>query len=430
MNNDFSKVSWLSHTNVYEVNIRQYTTEGTFNAFSSHLNRLHDMGVDVLWFMPITPISYKNRKGSLGSYYACSSYTTTNPEFGTSSDFKNLIEKAHALGMKVIIDWVANHTGCDHHWTIDHRSFYKLDSNGNFYDSHGWDDVIDLDYSNYEMRRKMISSMLYWTDEFNIDGFRCDMAMLTPVDFWMQARLAIDTHKPHFWLAELDPADSIEYMEVFDSAYTWKWMHATSSFKQTGARDIGGLKSILVNYSNILPPSVLPAWFTSNHDENSWNGTENEKYAEMAKPLAVFSSLWKGFPLIYSGQELPNNKRLLFFDKDEILWSSLISLHDFYKSLLTFRNYNPPSISSDESSIVYFTSNSVEHHVLSFVRKVGSLQVLVIINFSEYDLSDIKIELGNDVGVYRELFTEISIEFSEKYHHFSLRAWGYQVWYK
>jgi len=150
----------------------------------------------------------------------------------------------------------------------------------------------------------------------------------------------------------------------------------------------------------------------------------------MAKPLAVFSSLWKGIPLIYSGQELPNNKRLLFFDKDEILWSSLISLHDFYKSLLTFRNYNSPSISSDESSIVYFTSNSVEHHVLSFVRKVGSLQVLVIINFSEYDLSDIKIELGNDVGVYRELFTEISIEFSEKYHHFSLRAWGYQVWYK
>jgi glycosidase len=150
----------------------------------------------------------------------------------------------------------------------------------------------------------------------------------------------------------------------------------------------------------------------------------------MAEPLAVFSSMWKGIPLIYSGQELPNKKRLLFFDKDEIKWSSLVSLHDFYKSLLTFRKYKCLSISSDENSIVCFTSNSVEHHVLSFVRKIGSLQMLVIINFSEYDLSDVKIEVCNDVGVYRELFTEISIEFSEKYHHFSLRAWEYQVWYK
>jgi glycosidase len=430
MNNDFPKVSWLSYTNVYEVNIRQYTTEGTFNAFSLHLNRLHDMGVDVLWFMPITPISYKNRKGSLGSYYACSSYTAINPEFGTSSDFRNIIEKAHGLGMKVIIDWVANHTGCDHHWTIDHPSFYKLDSNGNFYDSHGWDDVIDLDYSNYEMRRKMILSMQYWIDEFNIDGFRCDMAMLTPVDFWMQARLAIDAQNPHFWLAELDPADNIEYMEVFDSAYTWRWMNAALSFKQTGARDIGSLKSLLLDYSNLLPNSVLPAWFTSNHDENSWNGTEYEKYAEMAKPLAVFSSMWRGIPLVYSGQELPNYKRLLFFDKDEIIWSSIISMHDFYKLLLTFWKCTSPSISSDVNSIAYFTSNSVEHHVLSFVRKFGSLQVLVIINFSEYDLNDVKIEVSNDVGTYRELFTEISIGFSEKFHHFSLRAWGYQVWYK
>ena len=430
MENTFSKVDWLSNTNVYEVNVRQYTAEGTFTAFSDHLERLHDMGVKILWFMPIMPISFKNRKGSLGSYYACSNYTTINPEFGTVSDFKHLVNRAHRLGMKVIIDWVANHTGCDHHWTIDHPSFYKLDMNGNFYDAHGWDDVIDLDYTNNQMRLKMIASMQYWIDEFNIDGFRCDMAMLTPVDFWMQARLAIDSNKPHFWLAELDPADHIEYMAVFDTAYTWRWMNVTSHFKHAGARNIADLKSVLYHYYEIMPRLSYPAWFTSNHDENSWNGTEYEKYGDMDLPLSVFSTMWYGIPLIYSGQELPNKKRLLFFDKDEISWTSNTSLHNFYKLLLSFRNNNHLFNSDVHKEDIRIISNSVDHHILSFARTNGVSTILVFINFSEYKLNDVEFDISGSIGIYKELFSGSDFEFSENLQRLSIDAWGYQIWYK
>ena len=430
MNNAFSKVPWISHSNVYEVNIRQYTNEGTFNAFEHHIDRLSDMGVDVLWFMPITPISINNRKGSLGSYYACSSYVNINPEYGTSADFKRIVDKAHSFGMKVIIDWVANHTGCDHHWTINCPSFYKIDSTGNFYDAHGWEDVIDLDYSNQEMRIEMISSMQYWIDQFDIDGFRCDMAMLTPVDFWMQARSVLDREKPHFWLAELDPIENPAYMEVFDSAYTWKWMNAVKYFKETGARNIAGLKSILFEYDNVLPSSVLPAWFTSNHDENSWNGTEYEKYGELSIPLAVFSSMWKGIHLIYSGQELPNYKRLLFFDKDQIEWKQEIALHDFYRTILSFKKNNHLFDMNSENSKIQFVSNNIEHHVLSFVRTNEDYDVLVIINFSEYELKDVEIDVRQITGHHRELFTGVSAFLTEQKIRFSLKAWGYQVWYK
>ena len=153
------------------------------------------MGVEVLWFMPLTPISHKNRKGSLGSYYACSSYTKLNPEYGTDEDFLQLVKDAHGLGLKVIVDWVANHTGCDHEWTKQNPDFYKKNADGNFYDQHGWDDVIDLNYTNPKLRHEMIESMRHWITKFNIDGFRCDMAMLTPVDFWLEARKALQQTK-------------------------------------------------------------------------------------------------------------------------------------------------------------------------------------------------------------------------------------------
>jgi len=224
----FPILSWVLSTNVYEVNTRQYTPEGNFTAFMPHMKRLKDMGVETLWFMPITPISRYKRKGTLGSYYACSDYTSINPEFGSHADFKGLIDYAHKLDMKVIIDWVANHTGADHNWTKSNPDFFIQNEQGEFYDKHGWDDVIDLDYNNRDMRLAMIQSMEYWIREFDIDGFRCDMAMLVPVDFWIEARTYLDRIKPLFWLAECDQWNDPVYMEAFDAAYTWKWMHATA----------------------------------------------------------------------------------------------------------------------------------------------------------------------------------------------------------
>ncbi|HAO03861.1 MAG TPA: 1,4-alpha-glucan branching protein, partial [Chitinophagaceae bacterium] len=179
---------WIHQTNVYEVNLRQYTAEGTLNAFVQHLPRLKAMGVETLWFMPITPIAQKNKKGNLGSYYAAADYTSVSPEFGTMDDFKKLVAQAHEMGFKVIIDWVANHTGWDHKWTLEHPDFYEKDSaTGTFKIASGMDDIIELDYKNPQLRKAMIDAMLYWIKEADIDGFRCDLATWVELDFWQEA---------------------------------------------------------------------------------------------------------------------------------------------------------------------------------------------------------------------------------------------------
>lgn len=429
MKTEFVPIDWALDTNIYEVNLRQYTIEGTINAFRQHMPRLKDMGVDVLWFMPLTPISQKHRKGSLGSYYACSSYTKINPEYGTDEDFLELVKESHALGLKVIIDWVANHTGCDHEWTSMYPDFYKKNSEGEFYDQHGWDDVIDLDYTNPNLRNEMIESMRHWITKFNIDGFRCDMAMLTPVDFWHEARQALQETKNLFWLAELDPLDNLDYMNVFDSAYTWRWMNAAKQTKDEGAQQIHHLKYVLSQYLNELPQTACPAWFTSNHDENSWNGTEYEKYGEMAIPLAVFSATWKGVPLIYSGQELPNQKRLKFFDKDIIEWNENPSLHDFYKQILNLRKAVPAFKSTPAPENCTFLGNSVDHHVLSFMRKDDESVAIIAINLSPYHLDHVELTLNNQLGSFTEYFSSAVKEVTG-HLYINLPAWSYQIWIK
>jgi glycosidase len=282
----FNTVNWALRANVYEVNLRQYTKEGTLASFAAHLPRLADMGVTVLWFMPITPIGSKGRLGSLGSYYACSSYTEINPEFGSLKDFIDVVQAAHALGMKVIIDWVANHTGQDHVWTISSPDFYMQDAHGNFTERNGWSDVIDLNYNNPRMRTAMIDAMRYWIDAAGIDGFRCDMAHLVPLNFWIEARQALDAIKPLYWLAECEDA---RYFEAFDTTYAWAFMHATASINRHEPNLNPVLDQLDIYKSEGANTHKL--FFTSNHDENSWNGTEYEKYGVTAglylRPLGV-----------------------------------------------------------------------------------------------------------------------------------------------
>lgn len=382
----FAKLSWVLSTNVYEVNLRQYTNEGNFLAFRQHMPRLKDMGVETLWFMPITPISKEKRKGDLGSYYACSDYQAVNPEFGTMEDFRELVRYAHELGMKVIIDWVANHTGADHVWTTVHPDFYLRNEEGDFFDKHGWDDVIDLNYENAALREEMKRAMEFWVRECNIDGFRCDMAMLVPVDFWHEARLQLDQLKPLFWLAECDQYNDPHYLEVFDAAYTWKWMHITEDHYRSGV-PMEELKRVLYQYQDLPPHNAIRAWFTSNHDENSWNGTEYEKYGDLAQTLAVFNCTWNGIPLLYSGQELPNLKRLKFFDKDEIEWSNEPALHYFFKQLLTLHNEHPALRAATDEVSTILVSTEHSDKVLCYRRKYGVHEVLVMLNFSGWPLS-------------------------------------------
>jgi alpha-amylase len=414
-----SKKAWINQTNVYEVNLRQYTEEGTFNAFAKHLPRLKDMGVKTLWFMPVTPIAQKMKKGSLGSYYACSDYTTVNPEFGTMGNLKSLVKQAHKLGFKVIMDWVANHTGWDHVWTTEHPDWYEKDeTTGDFKRASGMDDIIELDFRNTAMRKAMIEAMKFWVQECDIDGFRCDLAFWVPLHFWTEAKAELDKLKELFWLAEADPLDHPDYMQVFDAAYSWTWMHRTEDFYKKGLH-LHDLIEILGEYQQ--SPGIK-AWFTSNHDENTWNGTEYEKYGEAAKLLAVFSCTWPGIPLIYNGQELPNLKRLEFFEKDVIEWNDTFILHDFYKTLLHLQTKNP---ALKVNSTLFRIHTSGDEQVFSYLRKSGRKEILVLLNFSSnpirLELFDLRVQ-----GKYRNVFDEVEVDFS-KQRNLELKGWEYFV---
>lgn len=404
---------WKHTTNIYEVNVRQYTKEGTFKAFQKELPRLKEMGVKTLWFMPITPIAQKEKKGSLGSPYAAQDYTSINPEFGNLEDFKNLVNEAHKMGFKVIIDWVANHTGWDHVWTKTHPEYYVHDADGSFHRASGMDDIIELDYKNPEMRLAMIDAMKYWVEETNIDGFRCDLASWVEVDFWQQARPEVEKIKPLFFLGEFDELENPDYGKVFDASYSWSWMHKTEDFYKKKL-PLSTLTDLLAKYSAIGGNSMR-AWFTSNHDENSWNGTEYEKYGEMAKPLAVFSATWNGVPLMYSGQELPLlNKRLEFFEKDPIPWNGSYKLEEFYKKLYQLKSENTALRGDDANATTKILQTNAPDKVLAYLRKNGDDEVLVILNLS--DTQHLKLQILDDAvkGKYKSLFSGLTTDFDTK----------------
>ena len=428
MLNRFKPVDWAHNTNIYEVNVRQYTQQGTLNAFVQELPRLKQMGVKTLWFMPLTPIAQKNKKGSLGSYYACSDYTSINPEFGTLDDFKNLVKQAHDMGFKVILDWVANHTGWDHIWTKTHPEYYKKDTATNdFQIASGMDDIIELDFNKVELRNAMKDAMKFWVNVCDIDGFRADLAFWVKLDFWKEARKELDAIKPLFWLGEYDELDRPEYGEAFDASYTWTWMHKTEDFYKKH-ESIDTLLTVLKKYDD-LGDNTMRAWFTTNHDENSWNGTEYEKYDNMAKALAIFSLTWNGVPLLYSGQELPNRKRIKFFDKDPIAWTGTNELAEFYQTLLNLKTNNPALRSGDPLVQTYRIQTSDPKNVFAYLRKNGSKEVLVVLNLSGPKGLHFEILDANVTGIYKNVFSGAANDFTiEK--SFEMQGWEYLVYEK
>jgi glycosidase len=423
MNDNFSHPEWSYNTNIYEVNVRQYSPEGTFAAFEKHLPRLRDMGVEILWFMPVTPISLKDRKGTLGSYYAVQNYTEINPEFGTIKDFQNLVFNAHNLGFKVIIDWVANHTGNDNVWIDLHPDFFTYNEDTKeIVHPNGWEDVTKLNYDNHDMQDAMIEAMKYWIATADIDGFRCDMAHLVTLDFWRKSKAELDKVKPQlFWLAECEEPN---YHEVFDSTYTWQWMHKTEDCLKQNKDIVSGLLEVLSHYNAIFDQDAFRVYFTSNHDENSWNGTEYEKYGNAAKLLSILSCTWNGIPMIYSGQELPNYKRLKFFDKDEIEWTEHIELHDFYKTLLRVRKTNKALRAGDEAISTLLISTAEK--IFAYLRSNNENAVLVVLNFSSETRN---VDIKNITGKFRDIYT--NYYFNPEVNSFlSIEPWGYFVFEK
>jgi hypothetical protein len=412
---------WAKNASIYEVNVRQFTSEGTFNAFAKHLPRLKDMGVKILWLMPVHPIGEINRKGNLGSYYSVKDYLAVNPEYGTIDDFKNLVREAHALGLYVIIDWVANHSAWDNPLATEHPEWYKKDKNGQFVSPYDWTDVIAFDYSNPEMRSYMTEAMLWWVRNTDIDGFRCDVAGLVPVDFWEHTRKALDAVKPVFMLAE---ADDIPLMyNAFDMAYNWKLMNLMHKVThgKAGAHQID---SLINRNLKDYPEGSLMMNFTSNHDENSWAGTEYERYGEGALAMAVLTATIPGMPLIYTGQEEPLLRRLNFFDRDPVGFGKY-ELASFYKTLFELKQSTPALWNGKYGGSYHLVKNSAGNNIFSFLRRKGDSQILVIINVSN---KPVDFTLGDEaaLGDWMDVFSGkmIKIVPREKIH---LEPWKYML---
>lgn len=417
--------NWFVASNIYEVNLRQYTSEGTIKAFEKSLPRLKEMGVEILWFMPITPIGIEGRKESakdMGSYYAVRNYTAFNEDYGTMDDWKSFVKNAHAMGFKVITDWVANHSAPDNPWVKNHPEFYAKDSTGKLIAPFDWTDVRKLNYNNRGLRDSMIAAMKFWLSETGIDGFRCDVAAEVPTDFWKESIIALEAVRPDiFMLAE---AEKPELHEVgFDASYAWSSMHAMSELYK-GKMKLMQFDS-LMNANIAAHPAKAPRmFFTTNHDENSWNGTEYEKYGNAAKAFAVFSqTMGHSIPLIYSGQELPNKKRLKFFVKDTIQWTGNYEMAPFYKALLTLRKSNP-ALHTDASYKKLASSNDAA--VFAFVREKEGRKLVVVINFSaqpqKFQVKDAVIN-----GEPLNLFMGVKEKISDT-HTFSVEQWGYIVY--
>lgn len=416
----FTKPDFLADSNIYEVNIRQYTAEGSFKAFKSHLPRLRDMGVEILWFMPIHPIGVIKRKGTLGSYYSISDHKAVNPEFGSAADFKDLIRDIHAAGIKIIIDWVANHAAWDHLWTVSNPDFFTKDENGNFTPPYDWDDVIQINHANKEEQEAMASAMAFWITEFDVDGFRADLAHLTPLQFWKDARLKLTPLKKDLiWLAETEEPG---YHEAFDISYTWKWMHETEKYAKH-EKSPADCINLLKEYDQEFPADALRLFFTSNHDENSWNGTEYEKYGQLAQAFAVFSCTYPGVPLVYSGQEIPNKKRLKFFEKDSIEFKAEYELHAFYKSLFALRKKN--FAGKGEPTQLFISEEFADRNIIAFRRITGKNEIIVLINFGDQNFSG-NIPFKNCDGNFINIFTNEVTEIQDEYT-FSAETGGFDV---
>ena len=379
-------LEWSNDAVMYEVNVRQFTPEGTFNAFASHLPRLKELGVEILWLMPIHPIGEKNRKGSLGSYYSIRDYKAVNPEFGTIEDFKSLVNKAHEMGFKVLIDCVANHSSWDNVWMENHKDWYTQDSLGNIIPPVAdWSDVADLNYNNAEMRAAMLDAMKFWVKETNIDGYRCDYAGGVPTDFWETARVALDSIKPVFMLAENE--DALDLLnKAFDCNYGWTVHHLMNEIYK-GEKSATDILGYFAKADSTYPAGKYILNFTSNHDENSWQGTEYERLGASAKTFAALSFTLPGMPLIYTGQEAGLNKRLLFFEKDEIDWKTDTTMTPFYAKLIDLKQENPALWNGAAGSKINFLPTSDVQKLLVFTREKENNTVLVIMNLSGAPLS-------------------------------------------
>lgn len=420
--------SWSKNATIYEVNLRQFTPEGTITAFQKHLPRLKDLGVDIIWFMPINPISLAKRKGELGSYYSVADYRGFNAEHGTMDEFKATLKEAHDLGMKVIIDWVPNHTGWDHAWITDHPEYYTQDKDGNIIDpidpetgeSWGWTDVADLNYDNQAMRNAMIADMAYWITDIGIDGFRMDVAHNVPEDFWKKCNNHLKSLGDVFLLAEAEiPALRNEC--GFEATYAWNFKNIVNELGEgkANAEDVWEY----LEEDEKLYQKGFHMYFTTNHDENTWDGTVFDRLGEGHKAIYLLCGTMAGMPLVYSGQESANKKRLEFFKKDPIKWGDY-SLSSFYAPIMKLHQRNQAMFAGAAGGKAEKVETNKSKEVFCFTRSRGKDKVFVAINLSD---KPVEFTLASEaLGNFKDIFSDKEVELSEN-KTMNLEPWGYVV---
>ncbi len=384
--NDAAEVSQDKYNSVvYELNIRQATPEGTFAAAERYLPELKKMGVDIVWLMPIHPIGVDGRKCSLGSYYSISDYEAVNPEFGDIESFDRFVAAAHDLGLKVIIDWVANHTSRDAKWWKEgHEDWYVLDEESGLpivqYD---WTDIAKLDYANADMREAMTSAMLFWIGR-GVDGFRCDVAYEVPIDFWQQAFARIREAAPDVYLLA-EGEKTFLHDSAFDTTYGWDLHHLMNAIAR-GEKSAADLRAYVESDAAAYPAPAMRLMFTSNHDENSWSGSEFERMGDAAATFAALTFvLPQGQPLIYTGQEIGLDRRLEFFEKDTVdgLTDPQCGAgwRELYTDLCRLRHTNAAlSAGEDIAPMVYM--EGAPEDVMAFTREKDGRAVFCLFNLS------------------------------------------------
>ncbi len=375
--------SWLDSIVLYEVNIRQYTEEGTFKAFEEHLPRLKAMGVNTLWLMPVHPISVTERKGTLGSYYAVDDYMAINPEFGTMEDFQHLVDTAHDMGFKVILDWVANHTGWDHKWIKDHEDWYVHDEDGNITYSFDWDDVAELNFDNYEMRAEMIKCMQFWVEEKGIDGFRCDHAMGVPASFWNAAVYKLKSVNSEILMLAESAANNNLTDYAFDSCYNDN-LYSQSLMIRAGMETDGFKRVMPLN--SFYPEGSFPMNYTDNHDKNSYEGTIYDRFDNAYVTMFALSYVAPGMPLIYTGNEQGYDHEIEFFEKDTITWDEKPLYEDFITELSVIKAENK-ALSSTNRDLEFIETS--DPRFLAFSRTMEDNKVYFVGNFYYEPLSDV-----------------------------------------
>lgn len=394
--------AWSYQAVLYEMNVRQLTPEGTLRAATGRLAFLHDMGIDAVWLMPISPIGEKGRKGSLGSYYSVRDYCAVNPELGTMADFDAFVAEAHRLGMKVLLDWVANHTARDARWVEESPAdWYERDAAGEPAVPWDWTDTAKLNYANRAVWQAQAAAMEFWIKEHAVDGFRCDMAMLVPVEFWNETSRRLRAVKPDlFMLAEAEETNLFE-QGAFDACYAWEMHHLLCNVAQQRVR-VTALRDWLYADRGRYPRSAMRLAFTSNHDENSWSGSEFARLGAAREIMAVFTFVAPcGLPLIYTGQEVGYDHAFAFFDRDPIPAYEANSFTAFYRRLTALRHDNPALAAGERGAEMIEIRNNAEDCLMTMVRETEQNRVIAVMNLSPY-----AIHADYRTGIYAGEYTD------------------------